>query len=400
MAKAVYLGVGGTAHKVRKAYIGVGGAARKVKKIYIGVGGQARLCYAEGMEYIGKTANGLYTAKYDLAAASVGNYAIFAGGHTSGVNGGAYDKNVDAFDGSLTRTFADDLSYGKYGLAATTVGSWAVFAGGVGYYNNGSNVEAYNSSLTRTTAESLSNTTVCWPGATTIAYNGHSFALFAGGGQTADNSSAGDSYKVDCYNTNLTKFTVANLTRRRRKLAAETVGGYALFAGGGYTDSDHDFVELNSAEVYDVYQTKRDNVQLSWRKSQIASAHVGDYAIFVSPDATDKANCFNSSLTRTLVDGLYYGCDWPAGVSTGEYALFNERDQASIDDSAWVQLTGYNASLTRTYVTGMSGTGANRIYTDAKTQAAMATVGGYVLLGGGTDIYTKQPASDVYAFSI
>ena len=35
MAKAVYVGVGSKARKMKKAYIGIGGKARKVKKMYI-----------------------------------------------------------------------------------------------------------------------------------------------------------------------------------------------------------------------------------------------------------------------------------------------------------------------------------------------------------------------------
>ena len=46
MAKAVYVGVGSKARKMKKAYIGIGGKARKVKKMYIGVGAKARLCYS------------------------------------------------------------------------------------------------------------------------------------------------------------------------------------------------------------------------------------------------------------------------------------------------------------------------------------------------------------------
>ena len=50
-AKAVYVGVGSKARKMKKAYIGIGGTARKVKKMYIGVGGKARLCYSAAVSY-------------------------------------------------------------------------------------------------------------------------------------------------------------------------------------------------------------------------------------------------------------------------------------------------------------------------------------------------------------
>lgn len=40
-----YIGIGGTAKKIKNIYIGVGGVAKKVKKAYIGVGGVAKLWY-------------------------------------------------------------------------------------------------------------------------------------------------------------------------------------------------------------------------------------------------------------------------------------------------------------------------------------------------------------------
>ena len=54
MAKAVYVGVGSKARKMKKAYIGIGGKARKVKKMYIGdSSGKARLCYSAELEKVG-----------------------------------------------------------------------------------------------------------------------------------------------------------------------------------------------------------------------------------------------------------------------------------------------------------------------------------------------------------
>ena len=79
MAKAVYVGVDSKARKMKKAYIGIGGKARKVKKMYIGVGGKARLCYSAELERYGMAA-ALSTTRYDMRAATVGKYALFAGG--------------------------------------------------------------------------------------------------------------------------------------------------------------------------------------------------------------------------------------------------------------------------------------------------------------------------------
>ena len=80
MAKGVYIGVGGKACKVKNLYIGVDGKARKVKKAYVGVGGVARPFFGAGkLAYYGAITNLSYSRK-NLAAATVGNYALFAGG--------------------------------------------------------------------------------------------------------------------------------------------------------------------------------------------------------------------------------------------------------------------------------------------------------------------------------
>lgn len=47
-----YIGIGGTAKKVKNIYVGVGGVAKKVKKGYIGVGGVAKLWYTSQREWI------------------------------------------------------------------------------------------------------------------------------------------------------------------------------------------------------------------------------------------------------------------------------------------------------------------------------------------------------------
>ena len=98
MAKAVYVGVGSKAHKMKKAYIGIGGKARKVKKMYIGVGGKARLCYSAELEKVGM-ATALSTTRYDMRAATVGKYALFAGGYISKSSFGySVSSSVDAYN--------------------------------------------------------------------------------------------------------------------------------------------------------------------------------------------------------------------------------------------------------------------------------------------------------------
>ena len=132
MAKKAYIGIGNKARKVKKIYFGVANKARKVKKGYIGVGGKAKCFFSGGeLEYYG-TATALSTGRYQLAATTVGNYALFGGGTTNTSNG-----VVNAYNTSLTMTTATALSTARRQLAATTVGNYALFGGGYnGSYSN------------------------------------------------------------------------------------------------------------------------------------------------------------------------------------------------------------------------------------------------------------------------
>ena len=116
----------------------------------------------------------LRTAKQDLAGASVGNYALFAGGYN---NGTSSDSTVDAYNSSLTRSTPSALRTARRNLAGASVGNYALFAGGT--TTNGSTdstVDAYNSSLTRSTPSALGTARSHLAGASVGKY-----ALFAGG---------------------------------------------------------------------------------------------------------------------------------------------------------------------------------------------------------------------------
>ena len=63
------------------------------------------------------------TRRMELAATSVGDYALFGGGNGSNV--------VDAYNTHLIKTNPSSLASDRYGLAATTVGNYALFGGGI-----------------------------------------------------------------------------------------------------------------------------------------------------------------------------------------------------------------------------------------------------------------------------
>ena len=73
---------------------------------------------------------GLSVARACLAATTLGDYAIFAGGITPGSYTDTKHAEVDVFDSSLTRTTPAVLKEKRYQLAAATVGDCALFGGG------------------------------------------------------------------------------------------------------------------------------------------------------------------------------------------------------------------------------------------------------------------------------
>jgi hypothetical protein len=88
----------------------------------------------------------LSVARGYLAGASIGNYALFAGGYGSSPN---YKDTVDAYNTSRTRSTPAALSVGRRYLAGASVGDYALFAGGESdSYSYRSTVDAYTPQIT------------------------------------------------------------------------------------------------------------------------------------------------------------------------------------------------------------------------------------------------------------
>lgn len=116
-----------------------------------------------------------------LAATTVGNYAIFAGGipDMASYTDSSVGNVVDVYDTSLTRSTPDVLSEARWGLAATTVGDCAIFAGGSLFtsgYSDTATVDTYNNSLVHSVATPLPNS-AAYLQATAIG----DYALIGGG---------------------------------------------------------------------------------------------------------------------------------------------------------------------------------------------------------------------------
>ena len=178
--------------------------------------------------------------------------------------------------------------------------------------------------------------------------------------------------------------------------AATSVGNYALFGGGYVTKS------ASTVSAYDAVLTKTTSASLSTGREDLAATSIGDYALFAGGRTIDpwnneitgtKVDAFNKSLTRSTPTALVVSAEEFAAASNGSYALFGGgfteyyEAEGTIGNTKYV--SAYNASLTRTAPTSLSGYMARH---------AAASVGAYVLFGGGYNDY-MTPLSVVNAYN-
>lgn len=277
--------------------------------------------YAINTSLVISTPTGLSKKVYVMASTTVGNYAIFAGGRDYNDGGSTkYSSTAWAYNMSLTRTIINEYSLvsAVMDLAATTVGDYAIFAGG---YNTSNGTFAsstyYNKSLTRSIGRSM-GTARRSLAATTVG----DYAIFAGGG-----SAIGYSAAVDVYDKSLVHTSLNNtLTIPRSELAATAVGNHALF-GGGMTNDPDEYYASWVVDAYDISLTRSNPTHLCTNRYGLAATTVGEYALFGGGlDGAsyyyDAVDAYDVSLTRSDPFFMRYQRGWISAATVGDYAIF------------------------------------------------------------------------------
>lgn len=365
MAKGVYIGVGGVAKKVKKIYFGVGGVARKVKKAYIGVGGVAR-CFWSGGEvaYYGNAPD-MTTGREWSATASIGNYALIAGG--SGEGGEL--ASVETYNKSLTHSTATDLKEAREYFAGASNGSYAVFGGGYGSTRTNA-VDAYNASLTHSTPTTLGTSRQA-----TSATSVGNYVLIAGG---YGSSSSTRYTAVDAFDKSLTK-TLVNLENKAHSWCAGTVDKYAIFACG--KQSYH----TTLAECFDSSLTAVTITAPSVSTTNGGSASTGKHVVFAggynysSYSSMKNVIAYDKSLTLKTCTSLSFTetAGGFVGTAVDGFALFAKEIHSSDDTTEGSCVFCYDESLV------MSKKG--KLET-ARDKLFAASIGSYALFGGGEPI--------------
>lgn len=359
--------------KIKKGYFGVANLAHKIKKAYIGIGGVARPCWGGGeLTYYGRATN-LSASRAQLAAASIGDYALFGGG-SQGRD--TILATIDAYNKSLTRTTPTPLTRARDKLAATSISEYALFAGGDldGYVNGTSSVDAYSASLTKSMPTRLSESKY-----ELAAARAGDYALFAGGYDSGTSPKSG----VDAYNTSLTKTALTPLRVAGNGYAATSISETAIFAGNF----------SSSADAYDASLTRISLTAISPNRQYLAATAISDYALFgggesLSPSEIgyDNVDAYDNSLTRMILTPLSIPRSKLAATSIGGYAIFGGGWQKYPNYKNVVD--SYDESLTRITISSLSA---------PRMQLASTSIDNYALFAGGIGTSaTARAEVDVY----
>jgi len=244
------------------------------------------------------SATTLSQIRWDIAATSVGNLALFAGGADSFY---LYDT-VDIYNNTTGVWSTAALSQERRDLAATTAGDKAIFAGGnLGVVTTGldsDQVDIYDNG-TGTWSTAVLSEARSGMAATSVGEK----AFFAGGLINGFGGNFNCTDVVDVYDAGADSWSTLQLSQARANLAATTLGNLVIFAGGYYGDyTPSDIVDIYNVDTGDWF-----TMSLAEGRFGLAATTVGDMAIFaggvtefsISPGPS--ALCENTTYS-TMVD--------------------------------------------------------------------------------------------------
>ena len=248
---------------------------------------------ASGVEAVTGHGLSLSEARAELAAARVGNYIVFGGGWN-----GSFSAVVDVFkvDGDTLSAVTDHglaLSEARDTLAAASCGNYILFAGGekqTGVSSSVIDIFKVNSDGTFETV--THNLSLSQARRGLAAARVGNYIVFGGGWN--DYSSPEYFDTVDVFHVTANGIEAVtdhglSLSAPRGGLAAATIGNHVLFAGGwDATDSESNVVDVFKVTENGVEAVTGHGLSLSQPRADLAGASIGNYAVFAGGYANDS----------------------------------------------------------------------------------------------------------------
>ena len=251
----------------------------------------------------------LSQARDRLSAATVGSLALFAGGYSAS----GYSSVVDIYNSVTGQWSTASLSQARDGMAVATVGTKVFFAGGQGVSGYSSVVDIYDASTGQWSTASLSQGRY-FPAATSVGTK----VLFAGGLTATATSNV-----VDIYDTSTGQWSTASLSQARYALAATTAGNEAFFAGGA-TGLSSGYSSV--VDIYNATTGQWSTASLSWSRVVLAATLVGSKAFFAggfSGSYDYQVDIYDTETGQwSTSESLSQSEGYLAGTSVGTKAIF------------------------------------------------------------------------------
>ncbi|HSU28874.1 MAG TPA: PKD domain-containing protein [Chitinophagaceae bacterium] len=267
--------------------------------------------------------------RINMAAASLGNKLLFAGGYDSEVETSV--SMVDIFDLATNTKTTASLTVPKHDIAVTTCGNKIFFGGG--YFTDSwtahlsNHVDIFDVSTGAWTRASLSNET---SGLAAASVGDKVF--FAGG--SSPNWIIDFYNTVDIYNLTTNTWSTATLTQARGFLTANTSGNKIYFAGGmksTYTPSDRVDVYDNSTGTWGTstlnlprqhHASIAENNQIYWAGGDNIGLSV---EIFDPASQTSSLTClsqpvYDCKVVRKFNKLIFFA---PSGIETNKFDIYD-----------------------------------------------------------------------------
>ena len=313
------------------------------------------------------TVQTLSGTRTDMAAASGGDKAIFAGGI------GFISIPPPAFDMynyHLTTWTSGSISRGRSRLAGASCGTKILFAGGANddILSVNDEVDIYNGLTSSWTTATISR-----PRCKLAAAGAGSKVLFAGG--AFDNGSLPpQSYDaVDIYDTLTQVWTTSGLSVPRHSLAGAGAGNKILFAGGVNTNG----VYFKTVDIYDVTTGTWSLDSLSQPRSNCVATSAGN-KIYIAGglttgNVTSKVVDIYDVTTNTwTVDSLSLERADLGAASVRNFVIFaGGRKQSTVYNNVDILDTA-------------TGTWTTSTLTTARSNAPATSIGNMFIIGGGS----------------
>jgi len=230
-----------------------------------------------------------------IAATTVGGVALFAGGVTGNYSNYVTSAQVDLFDSTTGQWSTATLSLERAWMAATSVGELAIFGGGWSSSSTTPNgysavVDIYNSSSGLWSTSSLSQERGYLAAATVAG-----LAIFAGGYNDADYATP----RVDMFNLTSRTWSTTTLSLARYGLSGVTAaGGVVMFAGGAIETSTQ-YLSTARVDIYNALTAEWTTASLSVARYYIAATSVGDMTLFAGGFSNYSESFNNVDLYNT-----------------------------------------------------------------------------------------------------